>query len=159
MVEVHLYKVFLLLSSIETFLNLVKRFFWAEMRLVIQCFDLFFSSLSHLLLHDLVLEELSILRILVLPVLRLQVLHPVHVLHGRVELILFVLPNLPYILRLFLVAGEGLLVDAAHGFVGVGPFVLGVVVDGEGPLRSHELRHGCVARIRDLLAIEGSFNV
>lgn len=98
MIEVHLNEIFLLLGRVETFLNLVKRFFWAEVRLVIQRLHLLFCSLSHLLLHDLVLKELAILRILVVPVLSLQVLHPIHIVHGRVELVLFVLSHLPYIL-------------------------------------------------------------
>ena len=68
------------------------------MRLIVHCLYLLFSRLSHLLLLDLSFKELAIGSVLVNPILCFQVLHTVHVVDGRVELMLFVLSYLFYAL-------------------------------------------------------------
>ena len=72
----------LLLLRVEGLLDLLKRLFGAEVRLVVKAIDGLLVLLRHLLLSHLVLEELAIGHVLAPPVLGLDRFHPVHVVDG-----------------------------------------------------------------------------
>ena len=100
MLQVHLEELLLLLQVIESLLNIVKSFFWAEMRLVVKHFDGLLCCLPLLLFCDLAPKEIRVLTVLMLPILSLEELHFVHVIDGRVELLLLVVSCLLYTLDL-----------------------------------------------------------
>ena len=68
------------------------------MRLIVHGLEFLFSRLPYFLFLDLSLEEFTIGCVLVNPILSFQVLHAVHVVDGGVELMLFVLSYLLYVL-------------------------------------------------------------
>lgn len=74
-----LQEIFLSLLGLQVDPHLVKRFFRAEVRLVVQELILTLVVLAHLLLCDLRLQELSVSLVLLLSVLLLVVLHAVHI--------------------------------------------------------------------------------
>ena len=89
-----------MLQVIDTLLYIVKSFFWAEMRLVVKHFNGLLSYLPFLLFCDLAPKEIRVLTVLMLPILNLEELHFVHVIDGRVELLLLVVSCLLYTLDL-----------------------------------------------------------
>ena len=129
------------------------------MRLVVEMLVLMLRIFPRLLLGDLGLEELAIRPVLVLAILLLQILHLVHVVEGRVKLMLFSFTSLLDIVDLLVEALEGQLVNFADSFERVGALVHPVVVDAERTLRTHEFRNGRVVVVRNSFAIEGHFDV
>lgn len=100
--QVHLYEVLLLLYVVDAFLDVNEGLLWTKMRLVVKDFNLFFSCLSYDLLRDLGLKEIAVLAFLLLSVLRLQVLHAIHVVDGLVELLFLILTDLLYAIDLLI---------------------------------------------------------
>lgn len=84
------------------------------MRLIVKLLELVFRSLAHLLLSDLVLQEFAVGTVLTLAVLALEVLHSVHIVHCRVELVLFGLASFLDFIDLSVETVESLLVDFAN---------------------------------------------
>ena len=82
MVQVHLYKILLLLCCLQTLLNLNKGLFRAEMGLIVKRLDSFLNLFFLRFLHDLVAEEFAIGHVLVMPILSFHVLDSVHVVHS-----------------------------------------------------------------------------
>ena len=138
---------------------MVKCLFGAEVRLVVEVLVLVLRIFPRLLLGDLGLEELAIRPVLVLAILLLKILHLVHVVEGRVKLMLFGFASLLDIVDLLVEALEGLLVDFADGLERVGALVHPVVVDAERTLGPHEFRNGRMVVVRNSFAIEGHFDV
>ena len=73
------------------FFYLVEGLLWTEVRLVVKFLDSLLSVLDLGLLGYLVFEELAVCPILLDPVVILDGLHAVHVVDGRVELVLLFL--------------------------------------------------------------------
>ena len=90
MVQVHFNEVLLLLLRFQHVLDLNESFFRSKVRLIVECLHSLLSLFSLLLLDDLVAEELTVSRILILSILCLYVLHAIHVVHGIVELHLLI---------------------------------------------------------------------
>lgn len=139
--------------------DLVKGLFGSEVRLVVEVLVLMLRTFPRLLLGDLGLEELAICSVLVLAILLLQILHLVHIVEGRVELMLFSFASLLNIVDLLVEALESLLVDFADRFERVGALVHPVVVNAERTLGAHEFRNGRVVVVRNSFAIEGHLDV
>ena len=158
-VQIHLYEIFLLGRCVETLLNLIECFFRPKVRLIVHCLHFLLGSLAQFLFCDLILEELTVGRVLVHPILSLQVLDAVHVVYGGVELILLMLSYLLNVLRRLIISSESLLIHAANRFIRVSALVLSMVIDSERPIGQHEFGHSGVVLVRDLLAIEGTFNI
>jgi len=74
-------------------------------------------------------------------------------------LFLLSLTSLLHTVYLIVKAHEGLLAHLADSVEGVFALVHTVVVDGEGTLRTHELRNRRVVVVTDLLTVQGHFNV
>lgn len=129
------------------------------MRLIVHCLHFLLGGLAHFLFVDLILEELTVGRVLVHPILSLQVLNAVHVVYSGVELILLILSYLPNVLRCLIISSESLLVHAANRFIRVSALVLSVVIDSERTIGQHEFGHSGVVLVRDLLAIECTFDI
>ena len=100
--QVHLYEVLLLLYVVYALLDVNEGLLRTKMRLVVKDFNLFFSCLSYDLLRDLGLKEIAVLAFLLLSVLRLQVLHAIHVVDGLVELLFLILTDLLYAIDLLI---------------------------------------------------------
>ena len=128
------------------------------MRLIVHCLHFLLGCLAHFLFVDLILEELTVGHVLVHPILSLQVLNAIHVVYSGVELILLILSYLLNVLRSLIISGESLLVHAANCFIRVSTLMLSVVIDSERPIGQHEFGHSGVVLVRDLLAIECSFD-
>ena len=89
--EVHLEEIFLLLLSLQVLTDLVQSLLGAEVRLVVQTLNIVLICLAGLLLHDLIADEFDVRLVLLVPAGCLDAVHPVHVVHRRVELRLLVL--------------------------------------------------------------------
>ena len=129
------------------------------MRLIVHCLYFLLGGPAHFLFLDLILEELTVGCVLVHPILSFQVLNAVHVVYSGVELILFMLSYLLYVLRRIIISSESLLVHATDRIIRVSTLMLGMVVDSERSLGQHELGHCGVVLVRDLLAIEGALYI
>lgn len=98
--QVHAQKVLLLLLRIHIALNLVERFFWTEMRLVIKFLNDLLVLLPPLLFLNLVTNEVDVVFVLLLLAVFLGALNAIHVVHSRVELILLLLAHTLHALNL-----------------------------------------------------------
>lgn len=105
------------------------------------------------------MKELTVDSVLILAVLLLEVLHAIHVVHSRVELLLFGFTFLLNTVDLSIETVQSLFVDLSNRGIRVGSFVHTVIVDGEGTLRTHEFRNRCVVVVRNFLAIQGQLNI
>ena len=112
-----------------------------------------------LFLSDLVLKEFAVGSVLVLAILLLEVLHAIHVVQRRVELMLLSLTRPLHVINLVVETLQRLLVHLANRFKRVGSFVNSVVINCERTLRAHEFRNGRVVVMRNFFAIQGHFNV
>lgn len=108
--QIHAQKLLLLLLGLHIALNLIKRFFWAEMGLVIKFLNGFLSIVSLLLLNDLVPDKGHMVIVLLLLAILLSPVHLVNVVHRRVELILLELALALDPLNLTVESIDGLLV-------------------------------------------------
>ena len=134
--QVLLKELLLLLLVLQAALDLVEGFFRAEMWLVVEVLDGLLNLLPGLLLSDLAADEIDVGTVLVVAILRLDCLHAIHVVNGRVELTLLGLSQ-ALDLRNFLVEPvQSLLAHDTHGFVRAVTLVGGMVVHGERALRA-----------------------
>ena len=78
----------LLLFACHGARNLLKRFFGTKVRLIVKVLNGFVVLVPGLLLGDLLSEILTVSLVLALPVSLLDLLHLIHVVQGRVELLL-----------------------------------------------------------------------
>lgn len=121
--QVHAQKVLLLLLSIHIALNLVERFFWTEMWLVIKFLNDLFLLLPPLLFLNLVANEVDVVFVLLLLAVFLGTLNTVHVLHSRVELSLLLLAHSLHSLNFLVESIDGQLIDVSNLVVGIEAFV------------------------------------
>ena len=129
------------------------------MRLIVHCLHLLLGGLAQFLFLDLILEELTVGRVLLHSVLSFQVLNAIHVVNSGVELILFLLSYLFYVLRSLIISGESLFVHSSNRVIRMSALVLSMVIDGERPLGQHKFWHGGVVLVGNLLAVEGTFDI
>lgn len=132
--QIHAQKLLLLLLCLHIALNLIERFFWAEMWLVVKFFNGFLSVCHSLLLNDLVPDKVNMILILLLLTVSLSTVHLVHVVHGGVELIFLKFSLSLDPLDLLVEPADGLLVHASNLVVGVRSLVRRVVVNCEWTL-------------------------
>ena len=142
--QVHFQELFLLLNDVQAALNLVEGLFGPEVWLVVQSLDGPLRCFLLLLFGDLVANEFAVGPILLYLIDLLYLLHPIHVVDGRVELVLFLLAQALYLLYLLVESRQGLFVHSANHFVRPLALVLGVVIHGKWTLRAEEFRHRSV---------------
>ena len=147
------------LLSLQIDLNLIKSLFWAKVRLIVKMLKLVLRSFPLLLFSDLVLNEFPVGSVLVLAILLLEVLHAVHVVQRRVELMLLSFTRLLHTIDLVVEPLQGLLVYLANRVERVVTFVNSVVVNCERSLRAHKFRNRRVVVFRDFFAIQGHLYV
>ena len=127
-------ELFLSLLCLQIDLNLIKSLFGAEVRLVVELLVLVLRIFPLLLFSDLVLNEFPIGSVLVLAILLLEVLHAVHVVKCRVELMLFGFTRLLHTVDLVVESLQGLLVYLTDRVERVGTFMNSMVVNCERTL-------------------------
>ena len=88
MSEAHPEVLSLLLFACHGARNLLERFFGTKVRLIVKVLNGFVVLVPGLLLGDLLSEILTVSLVLALPVSLLDLLHLIHVVQGRVELLL-----------------------------------------------------------------------
>lgn len=108
--------------------NLVKCLFRAKMWLVVHMLILMLGTFPLLLLSDLVLKEFAIGSVLVFAILLFKVLHAVHIVQCRVELMLFSLTRPLHIINLVMESLQGLLIHLTDRFKRVSTLVNSVIV-------------------------------
>ena len=134
-------ELFLSLLRLQIDFNLIEGLFGAEVRLVVELLVLVLRIFPLLLFCDLVLNELPVRPVLVLAILLLEVLHAVHVVQRRVELVLFRLARLLHAIDLVVESLQSLLVYLTDRVERVGTFVHSMVIHCERTLRAHEFGH------------------
>ena len=117
MVEIQLDEVLLLLFLLKALQDLNISLFWAKVRLIIEGLYSLFSFFLRLLVKDLIAKIFTISCVLVLPILCLNVLHAIHVVHGLIELGFLVLSYALNALSLLCKAINGLFVRFTNGIV------------------------------------------
>ena len=127
-------ELFLSLLCLQIDLNLIKSLFGAEVRLVVELLVLVLRIFPLLLFSDLVLNEFPVGSVLVLAILLLEVLHAVHVVQRRVELMLFGFTRLLHTVDLVVESLQGLLVYLTDRVERVGTFMNSMVVNCERTL-------------------------
>lgn len=132
--QVHAQKVLLLFLGLHIALNLVERFFWAKVRLVIKFLNDFLSVCSLLLFYDLVPDEVNMISVLLLLVRFLSPIHLIHVVHGGVELVFLELSLFLHSLNLLVESTNCLLVYIANLVEISNAFVCRVIIDSERTL-------------------------
>ena len=132
--QVHTQKVLLLSLGLHIALNLVERFFWAKVRLVIKLFNNFFSVCSLLLFYDLVPDKVNMISVLLLLVRFLSAIHLIHVVHRGVELVFLEFTLFLHSLNLLVKSTNRLLVYIANLVEITDAFVCRVIIDSERTL-------------------------
>jgi len=132
--QVHAQKVLLLFLSLHIALNLIERFFWAKVRLVIKFFNDFLSVCSLLLFYDLVPDKVNMIFVLLLLVRFLSTIHLIHVVHGGVELVFLEFTLFLHTLNLLVKSTNCLLVYIADLVKITNAFVCRVIIDSKRTL-------------------------
>lgn len=104
------------------------------MWLVVHMLILMLGTFPLLLLSDLVLKEFAIGSVLVFAILLFKVLHAVHIVQCRVELMLFSLTRPLHIINLVMESLQGLLIHLTDRFKRVSTLVNSVIVNCERTL-------------------------
>ncbi len=139
--QVHAQKFLLLFLGLHIALNLIERFFWAKVRLIIKFLNNFLGVCSLLLFYDLVPDKVNMISVLLLLARFLSAIHLIHVVHGSVELIFLEFTLLLHSLNLLVKSTNCLLVHIANLVKITNAFVCGMIIDSERTLRSQKLGH------------------
>ena len=152
-------ELFLGLLCLQIDLNLIESLLGAEVRLVVEMLVLVLRTFPLLLFSDLVLNEFPVGTVLVLAILLLEVLHAVHVVQRRVELMLFGFTRLLHTVDLVVESLQGLLVYLTDCVERVGTFMNSMIINCERTLRAHEFGNCRVVVLRDFFAVQGHLHV